>query len=104
MPVIQTKVDRSSEEFEKNKEAHEALAENLREVNDYVMQGGPERSREKHLERGKLLARDRVAGLLDEGSHISSRSAGRQHGRSTAMTCPAQGSSPASVVFTASNA
>jgi hypothetical protein len=34
MPVIQTKVDRSSEEFEKNKEAHEALAEELREVND----------------------------------------------------------------------
>ena len=90
MPVIQTKVDRSSEEFEKNKEAHEALAEELREVNDYVMQGGPERSREKHLKRGKLLARDRVAG--------------RQHGRSTAMTCPVRGSLPVSARFMASNA
>ena len=70
MPVIQTRVDRSSEEFEKNKEAHEALAENLREVNDYVMQGGPERSRDKHRKRGKLLARDRIAGLLDEGAHF----------------------------------
>jgi 3-methylcrotonyl-CoA carboxylase beta subunit len=70
MPVIETKVDRSSEDFEKNKEAHEALAKNLREVDDYVMQGGPERSREKHLKRGKLLARERIRGLLDEGAHF----------------------------------
>src|SRR5210317_1946609 len=70
MPVIETKVDRSSEDFEKNKEAHEALAKNLREVDDYVMQGGPERSREKHLQRGKLLARERIRGLLDEGAHF----------------------------------
>src|SRR5210317_1007982 len=70
MPVIQTKVVRSSEDFEKNKEAHEALAKSLREVDDYVMQGGPERSREKHLKRGKLLARDRIKGLLDDGAHF----------------------------------
>src|SRR5210317_2367665 len=70
MPVIQTKVVRSSEDFEKNKEAHEALAKSLREVDDYVMQGGPERSREKHLKRGKLLARDRIKGLLDDGTHF----------------------------------
>jgi 3-methylcrotonyl-CoA carboxylase beta subunit len=68
MPVIQTKVDRSSEEFKKNREAHEALATQLREVNDYVMQGGPEPSREKHLKRGKLLARDRIRTLLDKDS------------------------------------
>jgi len=70
MPVIQTKVDRSTEDFEKNKDAHEALAGDLREVNDYIMQGGSERAREKHLKRGKLLARDRIAALLDEGAHF----------------------------------
>ena len=70
MPVIKTKVDRKSDEFEKNREAHEALAEHLREVNDYVMQGGPERAREKHLKRGKLLARERIRRLLDEGAHF----------------------------------
>ena len=68
MPVIETQVDRSSEDFEKNKEAHEALAEELREVDEYVMKGGSERSRERHLKRGKLLARDRIAALLDEGT------------------------------------
>ena len=70
MPVIETRVDRSSEEFEKNREAHEALATQLREVNDYVMQGGPERAREKHLQRGKMLARERIRALLDENAHF----------------------------------
>ena len=30
--------------------------------------GGPEKARERHLARGKLLPRDRVLGLLDPGS------------------------------------
>jgi 3-methylcrotonyl-CoA carboxylase beta subunit len=68
MPLIQTKVDRSSEEFQKNAEAHVALAENLRDINDYVMKGGTERSRERHLARGKLLPRDRIRALLDKDS------------------------------------
>ena len=70
MPVIQTTVDRKSDDFEKNKALHEELANGLREIDAYVMQGGPERSREKHLKRGKLLARDRISGLLDEGAHF----------------------------------
>jgi len=70
MPVLKTKIDRSSEEFKKNAEAHLVLAENLREIDDYVMQGGTERAREKHLGRGKLLPRDRVRALLDEDSQF----------------------------------
>ena len=70
MPVIETRVDRSSEEFEKNRESHEALVEQLREIDEYVMHGGPERSREKHLKRGKLLARDRIDKLLDDGTRF----------------------------------
>ncbi|MGB5256169.1 MAG: carboxyl transferase domain-containing protein, partial [Woeseiaceae bacterium] len=68
MPVIKTKIDRSSEDFKKNAESHLALAEALREIDDYVMQGGSERAREKHLARGKLLPRDRVRALLDDDS------------------------------------
>ena len=30
--------------------------------------GGPERARERHLARGKLLPRERIAGLIDPGS------------------------------------
>jgi len=68
MPVLPTKVDQSSEEFQKNSDANRALADDLREVDDYITQGGPERSRERHVKRGKLLPRDRIATLLDEGS------------------------------------
>ncbi len=65
MPIIKTKIDRLSEDFEKNTAAHKQLVEELTEVNDYIMQGGPERSRDKHKARGKLLARDRIRALLD---------------------------------------
>ena len=44
------------------------LAEELREQLARTAQGGPERSRERHVARGKLLPRDRVTRLLDEGS------------------------------------
>ena len=33
-----------------------------------IMAGGPEAARARHVKRGKLLPRDRVAGLLDPGS------------------------------------
>lgn len=68
MPVIKTKVDRSSDDFKKNAETHAALADKLREIDEYVMQGGTERSRERHQARGKLLPRDRIRTLLDEES------------------------------------
>ena len=33
-----------------------------------IMAGGPQAARDRHVKRGKLLPRDRVAGLLDPGS------------------------------------
>jgi 3-methylcrotonyl-CoA carboxylase beta subunit len=65
VPVIKSKIDQSSEDFEKNVAAHTKLVAELNEVDDYVMKGGPERSRDKHLSRGKLLVRDRIKALLD---------------------------------------
>ncbi|HLN76446.1 MAG TPA: carboxyl transferase domain-containing protein [Nocardioidaceae bacterium] len=44
------------------------LVEDLRERVAQVRLGGSESARAKHLERGKLLARDRVDRLLDPGS------------------------------------
>jgi 3-methylcrotonyl-CoA carboxylase beta subunit len=70
MPKIKTSIDRHAEEFEKNTAAHEQLVEELSVVNDYIMQGGPARSREKHLGRGKLLVRDRIRALLDPDTHF----------------------------------
>jgi 3-methylcrotonyl-CoA carboxylase beta subunit len=68
MPVIETKVDRDSEDFQQNSAANMALAEDLREISEQILTGGSARSRERHLVRGKLLPRDRVDVLIDEDS------------------------------------
>lgn len=68
MPVIETKIDRKSEEFLQNAKANIALAEDLKNVSEKILTGGPARSRERHLVRGKLLPRDRIEALTDEDS------------------------------------
>jgi len=44
------------------------LIAELRERRAAIAQGGPASARERHLSRGKMLARDRVDALLDPGS------------------------------------
>ena len=68
MPLIETKIDRDSEDFQQNSTANKALADDLREVSEQITTGGPARSRERHLVRGKLLPRDRIETLTDDGS------------------------------------
>jgi 3-methylcrotonyl-CoA carboxylase beta subunit len=68
MPVLETKVDRKSADFQANDAALRALASELRERQARVALGGGEAARAKHLARGKLLPRDRVEMLLDAGS------------------------------------
>ena len=50
------------------RDEHVALIAQLREKLAVAALGGPERARERHVSRGKLLPRDRVDGLLDPGS------------------------------------
>ena len=50
------------------REAHLELVAQLRDKLAAAARGGPERARERHVGRGKLLPRDRVDGLLDPGS------------------------------------
>jgi len=61
-------VDQASETFARNHAANTALAAELRNRLAGARLGGPERSRERHLARGKLLPRDRVDALTDPGS------------------------------------
>ncbi|NLU81692.1 carboxyl transferase domain-containing protein [Rhodococcus sp. HNM0569] len=51
-----------------NRQAHVALVDELRTRLASTALGGGERSRERHVARGKLLPRDRVNVLLDPGS------------------------------------
>ena len=68
MPLIKTKVDLNSDDFAANAEVNMTLARDLAALSEQVMQGGSERSRERHVKRGKLLPRDRIRTLLDEDS------------------------------------
>jgi 3-methylcrotonyl-CoA carboxylase beta subunit len=49
-------------------EVNLALARDLEALSEQVRAGGSERSRERHVKRGKLLPRDRIRTLLDEDS------------------------------------
>lgn len=51
-----------------HREQHLALVADLKDRLAVAALGGSERSRERHVGRGKLLPRDRVNGLLDPGS------------------------------------
>ncbi|HUR07273.1 MAG TPA: carboxyl transferase domain-containing protein [Nonomuraea sp.] len=69
-PVLNSAADPGSEAFKRNAELNERLAADLLERLAVAAAGGPERSRQRHVERGKLLPRDRVDGLLDPGSRF----------------------------------
>lgn len=68
MTVLTTAVDPRSATAAAQEAAQRALADELRERTAAVRRGGPEAARARHTGRGKLLARDRVDRLLDEGS------------------------------------
>ncbi len=67
-PALASRADPASEAYQKNAAEHAALAAELRQRLAAVRPGGPERSRQRHTERGKLLPRERVDTLLDPGS------------------------------------
>ncbi|WP_323761462.1 carboxyl transferase domain-containing protein [Maricaulis sp.] len=68
MTKIVSALDTSSATFRENAAAMDALVDDLQLRTAAAAVGGSERSREKHLSRGKLLPRDRVERLLDPGS------------------------------------
>ena len=68
MAVLESRLDTRSTAFEANARHHRTLAQELRDLAARIALGGDERSRERHVRRGKLLPRDRVRGLLDTGS------------------------------------
>ncbi|SHF30483.1 3-methylcrotonyl-CoA carboxylase beta subunit [Streptoalloteichus hindustanus] len=67
-PVLRSSADPSAESFLRHAEEHAALVADLRENLAAARLGGPERARQRHVERGKLLPRDRVDALVDPGS------------------------------------
>ena len=67
MNVLPTRIDRHSDTFATNSGAYARLLATLAERQQYALTGGPGRARsiERHLARGKLMARDRIDCVID---------------------------------------
>ena len=68
MPKLTSSIDPSSTGFRALESHNRALRDELRARVAKAALGGSEKSRERHVSRGKLLPRDRVERLLDPGS------------------------------------
>jgi len=68
MPELPTSVDPISDDFKTNDAANRALAQDLRARLGRVAEAGGERNVTRHRERGKLLARERIQRLIDQGT------------------------------------
>ncbi|MFC3298755.1 methylcrotonoyl-CoA carboxylase [Arthrobacter agilis] len=68
METLTSKVDPLSPAFAANANAQQELVDELRARLAATALGGPQRSRERHTARGKLLPRERIDQLLDDGS------------------------------------
>src|SRR5882757_3447906 len=68
MAKIASKLDTRSQEFADNRAAMQSVVDDLRAALHRNAAGGSVAAREKHTKAGKLLARERIAALLDPGS------------------------------------
>ncbi|ALD65183.1 methylcrotonoyl-CoA carboxylase [Arthrobacter sp. LS16] len=68
MKTLPTRVDADSEDFARRRGEYAPLIDELYERLARAARGGSEKSRARHVQRGKLLPRDRVDRLLDDGS------------------------------------
>src|SRR3954468_8627073 len=67
MALLESRVERT-DDYERRRGRREQLVAELRERTASVAAGGGERAVERHRERGKLLARERIDRLVDPGT------------------------------------
>jgi 3-methylcrotonyl-CoA carboxylase beta subunit len=70
MDRLESHVNTSSEEFQRNRDRMIALVSELRERVALARQGGGERYLQRHRQQGKLPVRERIDKLLDPGSPL----------------------------------
>jgi 3-methylcrotonyl-CoA carboxylase beta subunit len=68
MEILKSSIDSSSVNYKENETYHHGLREELRSKIQKVKTYGGEKYVEKHRSRNKLLARERIEKILDEGS------------------------------------
>ena len=60
LSVLPTNVDASSADFKENTRQFKDVTARLQEIHNGIEQGGPQKAREKHVARGKMLPREYV--------------------------------------------
>lgn len=68
MNIIKSNLDTNSEEFRENSAYMQQLTAELVAIVKTIKQGGGPAANKKHMDRGKMLARDRIDRLIDPGS------------------------------------
>ena len=68
MVALKSAIDPQGSEYENNRRRMQVLVDELNQHSERLRQGGPEKARQKHLSKGKLLPRERIAALLDSDS------------------------------------
>ena len=68
MAILSSAINTNSAEFRANAEKMRALTAELQARRAEAALGGSEKSRERHVARGKLLPRERVMNLIDPGA------------------------------------
>ncbi|MEH6758424.1 MAG: carboxyl transferase domain-containing protein [Parasphingorhabdus sp.] len=69
-PIVSTKLNSADPVFQSNAAHNKMLAKELRAKVAETAKGGNEKSRERHVARGKLLPRERVERLIDPGTPL----------------------------------
>ncbi len=98
MAVLKSEISTRSASFEANRKAMLAAIDVAAEASRIAIDGGGEKARERHVARGKLLPRERVAQLLDPGSPFLEVGLTAAHGM-YGGAAPSGGSSPASDAY-----
>ncbi len=80
MALLPNKIDPNSAEFGENAGVMQSLVDGLNTVLAKIHNGGGDKARTRHIERGKLLPRERIQALIDPGSDFLEFSALAAHG------------------------
>lgn len=89
--VLQSVVDKNSDGFKENAASLGDLTQKIAQLHEKAAEGGPQKARDKHVQRGKMLVRDRVTALIDPGTSFLELSALAAHGVYEGEDVPAAG-------------
>ncbi|KAL4925759.1 putative 3-methylcrotonyl-CoA carboxylase, beta subunit (MccB) [Aspergillus undulatus] len=78
--VLPTAVDTSSPDFKENAQQMQEVLDRMNTLHNTIAQGGPQKAKDKHIARGKMLPRDRVSALIDSGTSFLELSQLAGHG------------------------